>query len=101
MSQEVKPDETVWTPANIVTMLRICGVPLFLVAILSPWPEWIPSHFNGELWKPWVATLVFIILAATDGVDGHLARSRNEVTNFGKFVDPLADKILTDRKSVV
>ena len=44
--------------------------------------------------RPWLAALVFGVLAATDGVDGYLARSRNEVTTFGKFLDPLADKLL-------
>lgn len=84
-----------WTPANIVTVVRICGVPLFIVAMLSPWPEWLSFWPDAWLWKPWLATLVFIVLAATDSLDGYLARSRHEVTNFGKFVDPLADKILT------
>ena len=88
-------DTKLWTPANIVTVARICGVPLFIVVMLSPWPEWLSFWPDAALWKPWIATLVFIVLAATDGLDGHLARSRNEVTNFGKFVDPLADKILT------
>lgn len=84
-----------WTPANIVTVVRICGVPLFIVAMLRPWPEWLSFWPDAWLWKPWLATLVFIVLAATDSLDGYLARSRHEVTNFGKFVDPLADKILT------
>lgn len=88
-------DAKLWTPANVVTVARICGVPLFIVVMLSPWPEWLSFWPDAALWKPWIATLVFIVLAATDGLDGHLARSRNEVTNFGKFVDPLADKILT------
>ncbi|MEG0621083.1 MAG: CDP-diacylglycerol--glycerol-3-phosphate 3-phosphatidyltransferase, partial [Raoultibacter sp.] len=93
---ETKPSaERLWTPANIVTLVRICGVPLFVIALLSPWPTWFPQWPDAEMWKPWVAAFVFIILAGTDGLDGYLARSRNEVTNFGKFIDPLADKILT------
>lgn len=92
----MKPQqERLWTPANVVTLLRICGVPLFVIALLSPWPTWFPQWPDAEMWKPWVAAFVFIILAGTDGLDGYLARSRNEVTNFGKFIDPLADKILT------
>lgn len=95
MSAEGRQAERLWTPANVVTVVRICGVPLFIVAMLSPWPEWVSFWPDAWLWKPWLATLVFIVLAATDSLDGYLARSRHEVTNFGKFVDPLADKILT------
>lgn len=92
---EQSSDSKLWTPANIVTVARICGVPLFVVVILGPWPDFLSFWPQAWLWKPWLATAVFIILAATDGLDGYLARSRGEVTNFGKFVDPLADKILT------
>ena len=89
------PETTsVWTPANIVTAVRILLIPLFVVAIISPWPEWLDFWPEAHLWKPWVAAFVFIALSATDSVDGYLARSRNEVTDFGKFMDPLADKIL-------
>ncbi|WP_139652994.1 CDP-diacylglycerol--glycerol-3-phosphate 3-phosphatidyltransferase [Raoultibacter phocaeensis] len=86
--------EKLWTPANIVTFLRICGVPLFVIAIISPWPAWFPEWHDAEVWKSWIAAGIFILLAATDGLDGYLARSRGEVTNLGKFMDPLADKIL-------
>jgi len=85
---------TVWTPANIVTLTRICLIPIFVVALLSPWPQYFPQSQALEIAKPIIATIIFIILAATDAVDGYLARSRGEVTNFGKFMDPLADKIL-------
>ncbi|MFR1639333.1 MAG: CDP-diacylglycerol--glycerol-3-phosphate 3-phosphatidyltransferase [Eggerthellaceae bacterium] len=86
--------EKLWTPANIVTLLRICLVPVFVVAIISPWPAYFPFWDDAEASKPWIAAGIFILLAATDGLDGYLARSRGEVTNFGKFIDPLADKIL-------
>lgn len=83
-----------WTPANIVTLVRILLVPVFFVAFVSPWPDWFPDWNEAELLKPWLAALLFVVLACTDALDGYLARSRGEVTNFGKFMDPLADKIL-------
>ena len=94
MSRSKKSGERLWTPANIVTVIRICLVPVFVVVILSPWPDWFPLWPEANLYKPWVSALVFILIAATDALDGYLARSRNEMTDFGKFVDPLADKLL-------
>ena len=94
MTEREFDETTLWTPANIVTLVRILLVPVFVVAIISPWPTYIPDWHNAELCKPWVAALIFAILSCTDALDGYLARSRGEVTNFGKFIDPLADKIL-------
>lgn len=94
MTQSASVHEKLWTPANVVTLLRICLVPVFVVAIISPWPEYFPFWPDAEASKSWIAAGIFILLAATDGLDGYLARSRGEVTNFGKFIDPLADKIL-------
>jgi CDP-diacylglycerol--glycerol-3-phosphate 3-phosphatidyltransferase len=85
------------TSANIVTTIRIALVPIFVVVLLAPWPSWVPSvgmQAILEFLKPWLAAAVFALLAFTDSVDGYLARSRNEVTTLGKFLDPLADKIL-------
>jgi CDP-diacylglycerol--glycerol-3-phosphate 3-phosphatidyltransferase len=82
------------TPANIVTTVRIILIPVFVFLLLAPWPQWAPDPRFAQLAKPWVAATVFALLALTDGLDGYLARSRNEVTNLGKFLDPLADKIL-------
>jgi CDP-diacylglycerol--glycerol-3-phosphate 3-phosphatidyltransferase len=82
------------TPANIVTTARIILIPVFVFLLLAPWPQWAPDPLIAQLAKPWVAAAVFALLALTDGLDGYLARSRNEVTNLGKFLDPLADKIL-------
>lgn len=88
-----KKTDKIMTPANIVTLVRICLVPVFVVAVLAPWPEWTGlSQLN--VWKPWIAALIFVVISGTDWLDGYLARSRNEVTDFGKFMDPLADKIL-------
>lgn len=94
MSQEQTAPAQLWTPANKVTLLRILLIPVFVVAIVSPWPDWFPQWPEADIWKPWIAALVFVAIAATDFIDGHLARSRNEVTDLGKFMDPLADKIL-------
>ena len=93
-SSEPAAPTTIWTPANIVTLIRILLVPVFFVACVSPWPTWFPDWNEAELLKPWLAALLFVVLACTDALDGYLARSRGEVTNFGKFMDPLADKIL-------
>ncbi len=94
MSSADAVSEKLMTPANVVTLVRICLVPLFVVAILSPWPEWLglPQVANNE--KSLVAAVIFVVISCTDWLDGYLARSRGEVTNFGKFMDPLADKIL-------
>ena len=62
--------------------------------MLSPWPTWFPEPQFWIDWQPWIAAAVFVIISTTDAIDGYLARSRNEVTDLGKFLDPLADKIL-------
>ena len=81
-------------PANTVTLIRMILIPLFLLVLLGDWPQWFPAPELYRQIQPWLAAAVFGVLAATDGVDGYLARSRNEVTTFGKFLDPLADKLL-------
>lgn len=70
---------------NILTIARIIITPFFLTAILS---ENLPHRFL-------IACIIFSIGAITDAVDGHLARKNNQITNFGKFLDPIADKVLT------
>ncbi len=87
--------QSIWTPANIVTIIRICLVPVFVVALLSPWPTWFGiADLIDDQTKSLLAAIVFVIISCTDWIDGYLARSRQEVTDFGKFMDPLADKIL-------
>ena len=70
--------------ANKLTMLRIFLVPVFLIFIAV----------KGIPYGTIIATLIFIIASLTDQLDGYIARSRNQVTTFGKFMDPLADKLL-------
>ena len=70
--------------ANKLTVMRIILVPIFLIFIAV---KQIPY---GSL----IATAIFIIASITDKLDGYIARSRNQITNFGKFMDPLADKLL-------
>lgn len=85
---------SLWTPANIVTLIRICLVPVFVVVLLSPWPQWFHLPDLAEHSKSLIAAAIFVLISCTDWLDGYLARSRGEVTDFGKFMDPLADKIL-------
>lgn len=70
--------------ANKLTMLRIFLVPLFLIFIAV---KDIP-------YGTFIATFIFIVASLTDQLDGYIARSRNQITTFGKFMDPLADKLL-------
>lgn len=70
---------------NILTISRVVITPFFLVTILM---ETLPHRFL-------IACIIFSIASITDAIDGHLARKNNQITNFGKFLDPIADKILT------
>ena len=69
--------------ANKITLLRVLLIPIFMIVL-----------FSGFTSSSYIAALIFTIASATDGLDGYIARSRNQVTTFGKFVDPLADKLL-------
>lgn len=93
-SHSIDTPQRILTPANMVTLIRICLVPVFVTALLSPWPALLGVTIITQDIQRIIATVIFIIISATDWLDGYLARSRNEVTDFGKFIDPLADKIL-------
>lgn len=69
---------------NKLTIFRITLVPFFLLFISI---EAIPYNFT-------IATVIFLVAALTDHLDGRIARSQNIITDFGKFMDPLADKLL-------
>jgi CDP-diacylglycerol--glycerol-3-phosphate 3-phosphatidyltransferase len=76
--------------ANKITILRVLLVPVFVVVFYLDLP------FSNYL-----AAAIFIIASFTDALDGHIARSRNLITNFGKFADPLADKVLAAAALIV
>ena len=80
-------EKGVWTPANVVTCVRIAFIPVFMVVALA-------ADGASEASLAVAAFALYAILSLTDKVDGYLARSRGEVTDFGKFLDPIADKLL-------
>ena len=75
-----------WNIANILTMVRCAMVPL-LVVLAVLYAESVPGRL--------VITAVFVVAMLTDLLDGYLARSRNLITDFGKIMDPIADKAMT------
>jgi CDP-diacylglycerol--glycerol-3-phosphate 3-phosphatidyltransferase len=96
---------------NTLTLFRIFLVPLLVVVLLTPpWTTaWVRDQVHdsdsmawlGDLvawlatWREIVAVAIFLVAAATDWLDGYLARKRGEVTTLGTLLDPIADKLLT------
>ncbi|MGD8193893.1 CDP-diacylglycerol--glycerol-3-phosphate 3-phosphatidyltransferase [Herbiconiux sp. P18] len=76
-----------WNLPNAITIVRILLAPVFFVMLLA--------DGGADGWLRWAAAVLFILAIATDGIDGHIARSRNLVTDLGKLLDPIADKVLT------
>ena len=88
MSQD--KNASIWTPANIVTCVRVVLVPVWLlIAELARTSGALGS--GGAL--AWTSFVLYVFISLTDKLDGYLARSRGEVTDFGKFLDPIADKL--------
>ena len=75
---------------NRLSMLRICMIPIFVIFALM-----------DAAWAQYAALAVFALASLTDMLDGKIARARNLVTNFGKFIDPIADKLLVMSALVV
>lgn len=71
------------TTASKITMVRIAMIPFFIAAALI--------EFSGH---EYVALAIFIVAAATDSLDGYVARHYDQISDFGKFIDPIADKLL-------
>lgn len=70
---------------NKLTIARVIMIPFFVAFMLTGW---------GGSASKWISLAIFVIASLTDLLDGHIARKNNLVTNFGKFMDPLADKLL-------
>ncbi len=68
---------------NKLTLFRIFLIPVFIIVMMLNTPN-----------KYLIACIIFVIAAITDAMDGHIARKHNLITDFGKFMDPLADKLL-------
>lgn len=81
--------------ANKITLVRIFLVPIIMLFLLVKF-DWGAITFADVTitYSEIVATVIFIIAASTDGLDGYIARKKKLVTNLGKFLDPLADKLL-------
>ena len=75
------------TTASKITLSRVLMIPVYLVTMYL-------SHGESNVWM-YVSLAIFVIASLTDFVDGYIARHYNQVTDFGKFLDPLADKLLT------
>ena len=87
-AEDVRQSIKNWVPSpqlpNQLTIARICMIPLFVVLLL-----WMKKPAGNIL-----AMIVFILASLTDAADGYIARRYNYITTFGKFMDPLADKLL-------
>ena len=73
---------------NKLTVLRLCLVPVMMVFLL------LPASVIPALWCYGIGLVVFALTSLTDMLDGKIARARNMITNFGKFMDPVADKFM-------
>ncbi|GHH96593.1 CDP-diacylglycerol--glycerol-3-phosphate 3-phosphatidyltransferase [Neobacillus kokaensis] len=87
---------------NKITVSRILLIPLFLLVMLVPL-DWGIIHLLGAdiPVTHFIGAIIFIIASTTDWIDGHYARKYNLVTNMGKFLDPLADKLLVSSALIV
>ena len=75
-----------WNLPNAITIARILAVPFFIWSLVAV--------SNNESPLRWVSELIFIVIMASDGIDGAIARKRGIVTDLGKLLDPIADKAL-------
>ena len=81
------------TLASKITLIRVAFIPVYMVFMYL-------SGGDANLWM-WIALGIFILASITDFVDGYIARKYNQISDFGKFLDPLADKLLTIAAMVI
>jgi CDP-diacylglycerol--glycerol-3-phosphate 3-phosphatidyltransferase len=87
MTERPPPPVSLVNLPNALTVLRLILVPVFLLALFA-------EGGHDTTWR-WIAWAIFAAAAITDRYDGHIARKRGQVTDFGKIADPIADKALT------
>lgn len=87
---------------NKLTVVRIILIPVFMLIVLGPFNWGVVNVFGSTIEVTQiVGTIVFMVASFTDWLDGHIARKRNLITNFGKFADPLADKLLVATAMII
>jgi len=84
--KDIKMKKTALNVPNMLSIIRVLLVPLFVVSLLA--------MREIEIWGLVVPAIIFVITSLTDMLDGKIARKYNLVTDFGKFIDPLADKFM-------
>ncbi len=81
------------TTANKLTLLRVILIPVMIVVLYIDYLK-IPTNFIGMTVQQIIFAGIFVVASITDFVDGYVARKFNQITTFGKFLDPIADKVL-------
>ena len=82
------------TTASKITLVRVALIPFFMVFLLL--------HIHGGAdWLRWAALATFVVASVSDFLDGYIARHCNQVSDFGKFLDPLADKLLVTAAFII